>query len=278
MSKFWTLRQSLSIFLLFLPAVVFYALQKKTLSETSLGVFQKPAHWVQETHDLFTGQLTRTLQTYLDLMDIKSENLVLKSENDDMKTQLQLLAEYRKENERLSALLDFQKELGRKTLAARVISKDILIDQKSILVDKGETHGIRRLQAVVSPDGVVGYVISVDKNSSRVLLLTDRSANIDAIIQRTRARGIVAGISRMSCRLKYIMRQEDVAPGDIIVTSGRQGFFPKGFIVGSVSQVDSSPSGVSYIAKIKPAAPVDKLEEVLIITENDSAPDNKEVE
>ena len=268
MSKFWTLRQSLAIFLLFLPALVFYALQKKSLEQTSLGIFQAPAHWIQEAHDLFTGQLGLTVRTYLDLLDIKAENLVLKSENDQLLTQLQLLEEYRTENTRLSALLNFKNELNRATLPARVISKDILIDQKSILIDKGSKQGVQRLQAVVSPKGVVGYVIAVEPNSARVLLLTDRSANIDATIQRTRARGIVAGISRSSCRLKYIMRKEDVAEGDIIVTSGRQGYFPKGFIVGNVLEVSASPAGVSFMAKVKPAVAVDKLEEVLIISEN----------
>ena len=276
MGKFLTLRQSLSIFLLFLPALFFYALQNKSIESARLGAFQSAAHWMQEIHDNFTGELSATLETYLNLIEIKSKNGELKKENDKLKAQLQLLEEFRTENTRLSSLLDFKRELGRKTLAARVISKDILIDQKSILINKGRQHGIHRLQAVVSPDGVVGYVIAVEEESSRVLLLTDRSANIDVTIQRTRARGIVSGISRSSCLLKYIMRNEDVAEGDIIVTSGRQGYFPKGFIVGNVLEVKASPSGVSYTAKVNPAAQVDKLEEVLIIAENEPNKDKKD--
>ena len=271
MGKFWNLKQTVALLLLFFPATLFYALQNRDFEQVPVGFLRPPAHFIQEGYDQVTYVISSTVSTYLNLIDIKKENTQLKAQIAHLATQTQLVEEYRSENSRLKTLLNFKKELERKNLAARVISKDVLLDHKSILINKGAKDGIKKLQAVVSPEGVVGYIIAVEENSSRILLLTDRSANIDATIQRTRARGIVSGISRSKCRLKYIMRKEDVAEGDIIVTSGRQGYFPKGFIVGSVLDVEESPAGASYHAKVKPAAPIDKLEEVFVILENKPA-------
>lgn len=276
MGKSWSFRQSFAFFLIFIPALLFYAMQKKSLENPPWAVLQPPAHWVQESYDVFTNQLQATLVTYLDLINIKQKNSDLLRENGELNTQLQLLEEYRTENSRLRALLSFKQELKRKSVSARIISKDILIDQKSVLIDKGTEDGLERLQAVLSPQGVVGYVISVEKKSSRVLLLTDRSASVDTIVQRTRARGITSGRSQKNCTMKYIVRKEDVAEGDVVVTSGRQGFFPKGFIVGHILSVEESPTGVSYNAVIQPAAPIDRLEEVLVIVNKQPALASKE--
>jgi len=266
MGKYWSLRQSLSFLLLFLPALAFYALQNKSLRVDNTSLLKAPAHFIQEHYDFFTNRLAGTVKTYFDLIDVKESNKVLSAEIGQVKTQLLRMKEVELENKRLATLLEFKNEIGRKTLAARVISKDVLIDNKSILIDKGADDGVERLQAVVSPEGAVGYIISVDSESSRVLLLTDRSANIDATVQRTRARGILAGVSTAKVRLKYIMRKQDVAEGDVIVTSGRQGYFPSGYIIGTVLAVEPSTAGVSFQADVLPAAAVDKLEEVLVLT------------
>ncbi len=260
-------KQTLSFFLIFVPALVFYALQNKGFEKAEGTPLQKPAHWIQVTYDQFTHKIQNSLNTYFYLIDTNIKNQSLKVENAKMASLVQLLEEYRTENIRLRELFKFQKELPRKTLAARVIAKDILSNQNSFTIDKGSDDGVERLQGVIAAAGVIGYVIEVEPGSSRVLPLANQHASIDALVQRTRARGIVSGATNQFYQLKYMMRKLDTQPGDLIVTSGSQGFFPKGFTVGEVVEVKPSPTAVSYQATIKPAVKIDHVEEVLVIVE-----------
>ena len=269
MGNSWNWKQTLAFFLLFVPALAFYALQKRWLDSSQGTPLQKPAHWIQMSYDEFTHIIQESVDTYLDLVSVNTLNSQLKVENAKLSSQVQLLEEYRSENIRLRELFKFQQELPRKTLAARVISKDIVQVGNSFTIDKGSADGVKRLRGVISADGVVGYTFEVDENSSRVLLLSSQGASIDALIQRTRARGIVAGINSQSCELKYMMRQEDAQKGDLVVTSGRQGIFPKGFIIGHVKGVEPSPTAVSYRANVEPSVKLDRLENVLVIIEKE---------
>jgi rod shape-determining protein MreC len=271
MGNSWNWRQTLTFLLLFVPALIFYALQKGALFGLTGTPLQQPAHFVQRTYDRFTQQLHENLNTYLYLVNTNRDNKQLKISNSKLASQVQLLEEYRTENIRLRELFKFQQQMQRKTVAARIIAKDILSNQKSFTIDKGSEDGLERLQGVIAAEGVIGYTIEVEPHSARVLPLANQQASIDALVQRTRARGIVSGASNGSFLLKYIMRQEDTREGDIIVTSGSQGFFPKGFIIGKVIKVQPSPTAVSFQARIEPAVPVDHLEEVLVIVEKKSA-------
>ncbi len=275
MGHSWNWKQTFGIFLLFVPALVFYALQKNISTPTQGTLFEKPAHWLQLSYDQLTHKIQESLNTYFYLVNINIENRELKAQNASLASQMQLLEEYRLENVRLRELFKFQQELPRKTLPARVISKDILLDQKSILIDKGREDGVERLQGVISADGVVGYTLEVQERTARVMLISNHNASVDALVQRTRARGIVSGISNESYRLNYIMRKEDAEVGDLIVTSGRQGYFPKGFKIGSVLKVEPSPTGVSFQAILKPEVKLDHLEDVLVIIEKKPEPETE---
>ncbi len=267
MGNSWNWKQTVSFFLIFVPALIFYALQKGAFSTAQGTPLQKPAHWVQSTYDQFTHKIQDSLNTYFYLVDTNIDNRALTIENAKMASQIQLLEEYRTENIRLRELFKFQKELPRKTLAARVIAKDILSNQRSFTIDKGSDDGVERLQGVIAAAGVIGYVIEVEPGSSRVLPLANQHASIDALVQRTRARGIVSGATNQFYQLKYMMRKLDAQPGDLVVTSGSQGYFPKGFTIGEVVEVNPSPTAVSYQATIKPAVKIDHVEEVLVIVE-----------
>lgn len=261
-------KQALAFFMIFVPALIFYALQKNSFRVEGSTILGPPSHWLQETYDVFTQQLQETLNVYISLVGTNKENKKLKVENAQLASKLQLLEEYRSENIRLRDLFKFKQEVPRNTLAARVIAKDIISDQNSILIDKGTEDGVKRFQGVISAKGVVGYVVEVEAHSSRVLLLTDRAANVDAIVQRTRARGIISGKSNSIFQLKYLGREDDAEVGDLVITSGRQGYFPKGFVVGTITQFGPSPTGVSYQAEIAPSVPIDRLEDILVIIEH----------
>ncbi len=265
MGNRWTWKQILAFFLIFFPPIIFYALQKKALMHSTASSLRTPSHWLQEIYDKATHDLRTGLKDYLYLVGINEENRDLKLKIIRMTSELQRLEEYRMENIHLRKLFGFQQELPQKTLAARVISKDLLLDQESFIIDKGSVHGVQRLQGVVSSEGVVGYTLEVKTHSTQVLLLSSQEAHVDAIIQRTRARGLVSGLSQKVYRFSYMMRSDDAKQGDQVVTSGQHGFFPKGLPIGTVKNITSSPTGLSYLARLEPSVKLNQLENVLII-------------
>ena len=126
--------------------------------------------------------------------------------------------------------------------------------------------------AVISTEGVVGKVIAVGPSSSRVLLINDHNSALDAFDQRSRARGIVAGVLDDGLTMKYVDRSEDVKPGDSIVTSGMDGIFPRGLLVGQVTRVSQEGPGLFLNVNIPPAADFRQLEHVLIVTQKPPEP------
>lgn len=223
---------------------------------------------LQGGYSSFTSGVRGTTSMYLKLIGIKKQNIALQKENEEMRAQLGAMTELSLENERLNKLLDFKQNTAMKLLAAKVIARDLSPDHYSIRINRGTRHGLKKLQGVITVNGVVGYVLRAEADSSQVLVLTDRSAAIDAIVQRTRARGLVSGKNISTCRLRYLERADDVAPGDMIVTSGIQGYFPKGFPIGKLTSVRKTDYGISQEAEIDPVVNPANLEEVFIVLDS----------
>jgi rod shape-determining protein MreC len=135
------------------------------------------------------------------------------------------------------------------------------------LVNKGEKDGVTKDMAVATSEGVVGRVIEVSPDTAKVLLITDANSSLDVIIQRSRAHGIMEGKIDEVCILKYVQKNEDVQVGDIVITSGLGGIFPKGLVVGKVSQVDRKRPGIFQHIEVSPAVDLSRIEEVLILEE-----------
>lgn len=167
-------------------------------------------------------------------------------------------------NSRLRSLLNFRKSMNEESLAAEVISKDPCPWFKSIIVDKGSADGVKKGMPVVIPEGIAGLITDVSYFYSKVLLVIDQNSAVDSLVQRTRARGIVKGNAEQ-CLLKYVLRKHDITEGDIVVSSGLDGVFPKGLRVGSVSDVTQSNAGIFQEVIVTPFADFEKLEEVLIV-------------
>lgn len=222
------------------------------------GVFQRG-------YASFSSGVRGTTAMYLDLIGIKKQNEGLKQQLAELNAQLGAMTELKLENERLNQLLGFKQATKMKLLAARVIGRDLLPDHNTITVDRGLAHGVQKNMAALTIGGVVGYVFRVDSASSQILLLTDRYAVIDAIVQRSRARGLIEGVSRSNCRLRYLKRSDDVQVGDLVVTSGLFNIFPKGFPIGSVTSIDKSRYGMTQEVEIKPAVEPLNLEELFIV-------------
>ena len=220
---------------------------------------------VQGGYSSFTSGVRGTTSMYLKLMGIKRQNTALQKENEELRAQLGAMTELKLENERLNHLIDFKQRTAMKLLGAKVIARDLSPDHYSIRINRGTRDGLRKLQGVITVNGVVGYILHANYDSAQILVLTDRSAAIDAVVQRTRARGLVSGRSSNSCRLRYLERADDVAPNDMIVTSGLQGYFPKGFPIGKLTSVHKTPYGISQEADMEPVVNPNNLEEVFVV-------------
>lgn len=213
----------------------------------------------------FSSGVRGTTSMYLDLIGVKTENSALKQRLSEMDAQLTTVTELKLENERFAQLLGFKQTTNMELMAARVIASDLLPDHQSITVDKGLSHGVKKNMAVLTTGGVIGYTFRVENESSQILLLTDRFAVIDAIVQRSRARGLVEGVSSGNARLRHLKRSDDVKVGDLIVTSGLFNIFPKGFPIGTVTSIDKSLYGMTQDVEIKPAVEAYNLEELFIV-------------
>jgi rod shape-determining protein MreC len=180
----------------------------------------------------------------------------------------QLLAE-RAEAERLRRLLAFAEESPeRRYLGARVIGVRLGTAGRQVLtVDRGAGDGIARMMPVVVAEGVVGRVSAVSDSSADVLVLTDSTSSIAVRVDRTRARANVRGLGKPDgARLEYALRTEDMIEGDLLVTSGTDGVFPRGLPVGKVTQLNRTGHGLFQDARVVPAVDVTRLEEVLVVT------------
>lgn len=222
----------------------------------------------QSIQGLFAGLSTGvrlTTSEYLNLLNIKAENKKLYNENNELKTRLTQFNESVNELERLKTLLDFQKNTKMDLIPAQVIGRDLVPDHSTITINKGTLHGLKSGQAVLTVSGAVGYIYKPQLHTAHVMLITDRYAVVDALIQKTRARGIAEGKNKDTCALRYVDRTDDVKPGDLIVTGGLDNIFPKGFPLGVVVDVQRKTKGVSLAIDIKPVVDASAVEEVFIV-------------
>ena len=183
---------------------------------------------VQSGYSKLVFVIRDTATEYLNLINIKKDNRQLKDRLAQYESQLTVLEELRAENMRLSDLLSFKAREPMDLKAGKVIAFDLFSQYATIRINIGTGEGVLPGQAVVTPKGVVGTVLTAQEHASQVLVLTDRYSVIDAMVQRSRARGIVEGRTSTTSQLKYLQRTDDVQVGDIVVTSGLDVILPQG--------------------------------------------------
>lgn len=174
------------------------------------------------------------------------------------------LEEVEQENRRLRDLLAFRERLAGDVIAAHVVGRDATGLGRTITIDRGERDGVVKGAAVLAPAGIVGQVFLASAHAARVILITDHNSGVDAIVQRTRARGIVEGTVTEGCGLKFVKRTEDLQPGDVVVTAGVDGIFPRGLPIGQLVTVDKRGQGLFQYATVQPFVDFDRLEEVVV--------------
>ena len=221
---------------------------------------------VEDTINISLQNLHDVWKRYLFLVGLEDENRRLRKQNADLTEQLNRYREGSLEAMRLQKLLDLREDIPPRTVAARVIDRNRSSLFKTLLINKGTADGLRVGLAVLSDQGVVGRIIETSWHASRVLLLIDGNSNIDGLIQRSRAQGILQGAGSAGCSLKYISRAEEVLAGDVVISSGLSGVLPKGLLLGVVTGASRKEGGLFQKIDVAPAVDFEKLEEVLALT------------
>lgn len=205
---------------------------------------------------------------YVGLRRVRAENEVLRRELADLQVRLQQQRALAQRSGQLEKLLGLQSEIGLPTAAARIIASDATGYFRTVTIDKGSADGLRADMPVIAPTGVVGRVVPpLSPRAARVQLLVDLNAGAGAIIERTQAAGVVVGATADqgdALRMEYVSNLADVKPGDTAVTSGIDGIYPKGFLLGRVEAVERGVGQYKSI-RLRPAVDFRAVDEVLIV-------------
>ena len=211
-----------------------------------------------------------TTAEYVNLINIKSENAKLMREVNELKAFHTKYQENIYELNRLRKLLEFRNTNKMKLVPAQVIGRDLTVDHQTITINKGLADGLKAQQAVITTQGAVGYIFKPETHSSHVMLLTDRYAVTDAVVQKTRSHAIVEGRGKDSGSLQYVERDEVVQIGDLIVTGGLDKIYPNGFPLATVSEILTKPNSSVRIINVKPVVESDKIEEIFVVISAES--------
>lgn len=201
---------------------------------------------------------------YVDLRGARAENERLRQQLADAQIRLQQERALAQRSGELARLLELRDRTTLATTAAEVIAAAATPDFRTVTIGKGTSSGLRPDMAVLAPEGVVGRVIVPSARAAKVQLLIDRNAAAGALVERTRAQGVVVGTGEDTLRLDYVLGTADVKVGDTVVTSGIDGIYPKGFVIGRVDYVERAGNAFRSI-RIQPAADFTSLEDVLVV-------------
>jgi len=208
--------------------------------------------------------MRRVWDGYVGLRGVSSENEALRKQLADANVELQNQRALAGRTLSLEKLLDLRERVPLLTTGATIVGAGASPEFRTITIDKGTSDGLRRDLAVLAPAGVVGRVVMPSRRNAKVQLLIDRSAAAGALIERSRAQGVVVGTGDSRLRLEYVSEVFDVATDDVVVTSGIDGIYPKGFVIGRVVAVERS-GGAYRLITVEPAVDFSTLEDVLVV-------------
>lgn len=206
-------------------------------------------------------------QNYLDLRHVREQNQQMQHTIDRLRLEEDALLEDARQGQRLQALLKFKEEYIYKTVAAQALGSSGSDQSQVFYIDKGSADGLARDMAVITPDGIVGKVREVFPHTAQVLAINDQSSGAGVILETTRIRGILTGNAAGQPEIVDILADQRIKPGEKVLTAGGDQIFPRGLPVGTVERVVPDPDRDAFIRVIvKPAAHLDRLDEVLVIT------------
>ncbi len=251
-------------------AVVFHVILISTQINTTTGVpllqaitFGAFAE-VQRASTAIIDGVRNAWGGYLDLRRVRAENAGLRQALQSLEVRLQEEHALAQRTDSLRQLLELRERSGLETVAAEIIAGAASPEFRTMTIDKGASDGLEANMAVISPAGVVGRVILSTPGAAKVQLLIDGNAAAGALIERTRVQGVVTGTGDGSLHLEYVSATADVKPGDLVVTSGIDGIYPKGFVIGTIDSVERG-HGPYHDIVVRPAVDATRLEEVLVV-------------
>ena len=230
------------------------------LEAATFGVFAE----VQRATTSVVGGVQDSWQNYFALQQVRAENERLTDELAQMRVQMQQERALAQQSRSLQQLLDLRSSLEINTTGANVIGAGASAEFRTVTLDKGTSEGLRPDMAVISPSGVVGRVIMPTARASKLQLLIDRNAAAGALVERSRAQGVVVGTGTDRLRMDYVSGTADLKVGDRVVTSGIDGIYPKGFVIGQIESIQRGGGEFSGIT-VRPAVDFSGLESVLVV-------------
>ncbi|MSO30553.1 MAG: rod shape-determining protein MreC [Acidobacteria bacterium] len=233
------------------------------IADVAFGIFAE----LQLATSAAAGVVERTWSGYVSLRGVHQENEALKRQLAAAEIGAQEQRAMADRARGLERLLELQSRLALKTTAAEVIAASATLDFRALTIGKGSRHGLRRDMAVIAPAGVVGRIVATSPGAAHVQLLTDVNAAAGAVIERSRAQGIIVGAGDKGFLLSKVSEVADIVVGDLVVTSGIEGrlaIYPKGFVIGRVETVQKIGSAYDEIT-VRPAVDFSSLEEVLVV-------------
>lgn len=229
------------------------------LEAVTFGVFSE----VQRGVSTALSSVRNVWSGYVGLRQVKRENDDLKRRLATAEITLQQQSALADRARGLARLLELRERLTLKTVAAEIIGAGTS-DFRTLTIDKGTRDGLRSDMAVIAPAGIAGRIVIPSTRSAKVQLLVDLNAAAGAIVERTRAQGIVVGAGGDQLRMDYVSDVADVVVGDVVVSSGIDGIYPKGFVIGRVESIERSGGAYRRIM-VRPAVDFSSLEEVLVV-------------
>ncbi len=195
----------------------------------------------------------------------RSEVGLLKRQNQELRARNAELEEARQENERLRSLVKFVETRDLESLGARVIGRRSNSWEGIITIDRGTAEGVEAGMPVIGDAGLLGQIVETSQHSSRVRLITDQRSGVAALVQRTRAEGVVRGSIDRSLTLDFASQEASLRVGDVVITSGMGGVYPKGIVIGEITKVRKPRNALSPTVSVQPSARLAELEEVLVL-------------
>jgi rod shape-determining protein MreC len=230
------------------------------LEAVTFGIFSE----AQRSMTGVVSGVRRVWSGYIGLRHLKQENDALKRDLAAAQIAAQEQSALASRARGLEKLLELRDRTSLQTAAAEIIGTAPTQDFRTVTIDKGTREGLRPDMAVIAPAGVVGRIVVPSARSAKVQLLVDRNAAAGAIVERSRAQGVVVGVGGDRLEMEYVSEVYDLVVGDVVVTSGIEGIYPKGFVIGRIEAVERSGGAYKRIV-VRPAVDFNGLEEVLVV-------------
>jgi rod shape-determining protein MreC len=202
---------------------------------------------------------------YFYLVGVERQNTELKRQVEEYNQRQVRFQEAQEALTRLEGLLDLKRQVALPVIGARVIAYDPSLWSRSAIIDQGKAQGVKEGLPVLAPQGIAGRIVEVYPQYSKVMLIVDRKSGADAMVQRTRARGVLKGKGGNRCSLEYVPKNADVQVGDLVLASGLVGLYPKGLVFGKVTAANKKNPGVFQEIEVTPNVDLSTLEEVLVV-------------